>query len=91
MSHVTAKLSAPYENIEKRSLKYLGHEWLLPQTDIPLAPYMPPPKQRVDQSVKQRVDTNARTFQQIINAPPIMNAPNPTQKRSLKLTKRTHG
>jgi hypothetical protein len=91
MSPVTAKLSAPYESIEQHSLTYPGHEWLLPQADIHLAAYVLPPKQRVDQSVKQRVDTNVHTFQWITNTPPIMNTPNPTQKCSLKLTKRTHG
>jgi hypothetical protein len=91
MSRITAKLSAPYENIETRSLTYPGHEWLLPRVDVQSAPYVPPPEQRVDQSVKQRVDTNVCTFQRITDAPPIVNAPNPTQKHSLKLTTRTHG
>jgi hypothetical protein len=91
MSRVTAKLSAPYEYIETCSQTYPGHKWPLPRADIQLAPYMPPPKQRVDQSVKLRVDTNVHTFQCTTNAPPIMNAPNPTQKRSLKLTNRMHG
>jgi hypothetical protein len=90
MSCATAEFSALYESIEQCSLAYPGHEWLLLQADVRLALYMTPPKQRVDQSLKQRVDTNFHTFQRIIGAPSIMNAQNPTHKCSLNLTKRMH-
>jgi hypothetical protein len=100
----TAKLSAPLIGAEPRQLTYPGHEWLLPRADVQLNPYVPPPvewvvpmgEQRVEQTVEQTVEptvdipANVPIFQRINNTPPIMNAPNPLQKRKLKLTKRMH-
>jgi hypothetical protein len=94
MSRITAKLSAPLVGAEPRQLTYPGHEWLLPRADVQLNLYVPPPvervvpigEQRVEQRVKQMVKptvdipANVPIFERIINAPPIMNAPNPTQK-----------
>jgi hypothetical protein len=103
MSRITAKLSAPLVGAEPRQLMYPVHEWLLPRADVQLNSYVPPPveqvvpigeqrvKQRVEQTVEPTVDipANVPIFQRITNAPPIMNAPNPTQKRKSKLTKHT--
>jgi hypothetical protein len=76
---------------------------MLPRTDVQLNPYIPPPQQRVSAYTtpgEQRVQSNTThhkqevppttTLGRITNAPPIMNAPNPTARRVLKLTKRTH-
>jgi hypothetical protein len=78
------------------TLTHPTHDWLLPPTDIQRAPYIPPPQQRVEQRVntfgKQRVErfTKIPFLIRITDAPPIMAAPNPTQKRTLKLTKQTY-
>jgi hypothetical protein len=104
MSRIMAKLSAPLIVAEPRQLTYPGHEWLLPRADVQLNLYVSLPvervvpigeqrvEQRVEQMVEPRVDipANVPIFQRITNAPPIMNPPNPMQKRKLKLTKRTH-
>ena len=66
------------------------HEWLLPANDPQLAPRpvlnTPLPVERVQQTVQQRVPMLRR----ITDAPPIMAAPNPTNKRLLKATPRSH-
>jgi hypothetical protein len=77
-----------------------SHEWLLPKGDIQLTPYVPPSQQVDAQRAKQRVNApneqqqddqnNVPILTRITDAPPIMNAPNPTQKRTLKSSKRTH-
>jgi hypothetical protein len=104
MSRIMNKLSAPLVGAEPRQLTYPGHEWLLPRADVQLNPYVPLPvewvvpigEQRVEQRVEQTVEptvgipTDVPIFKRITNAPPIMNAPNPTQKCKLKLTKHTH-
>ena len=62
------------------------HAWLLPSDDPQIAPPTVPstrPEQRVPE---QRVPM----LQRITNAPPIMAAPNPTNKRLLKTTPRSH-
>ncbi len=57
--------------------------WMLPREDIQLNPCVTPP-------IEQRMPLPTTTIQCITDAPPIMNAPNPTQKQRLKLTKWTH-
>ncbi len=60
--------------------------WMLPRGDIRLSPYEPPPHQRVEQGVdtpnEQRVTMppSDPIITRIMDAPPIMNAPNPMQK-----------
>jgi hypothetical protein len=67
-----------------RTLTDASHTWILLRGDIQLNPYAPPPNE-------QRVPLpTPNNIQWITDAPPIMNAPNPTQKRRLKLTPRTH-
>jgi hypothetical protein len=66
-----------------RTLTAPTQAWMLPREDIQINPYVTPP-------IKQRVPLPTTTIQCITDAPPIMNAPNPTQKQRLKLTKRTH-
>jgi hypothetical protein len=78
------------------------HKWILPVDDPQCTPPSTntiPSKQRVaDIHGKQRVaDTPGKQrvppgipLQGITNAPPIMTAPNPTKKRTLKNTKQMH-
>jgi hypothetical protein len=71
-------------NDSPRTLTDASHTWMLPQGDIQLNPYVPPPNE-------QRVPLpTPNNIQRIMGAPPIMNAPNPTQKHCLKLTPWTH-
>jgi len=74
-----------------------SHPWLLPVKDLQRVPQVRAPQgqQRVAPNAEQRVGTTPKitTFQdlwQVSNAPPNMNAPNPTTKRALKSTKRIH-
>jgi hypothetical protein len=96
ISIVQDKLST-YMTIDHRcTLTHSMHDWFLPPTNIQQAPYIPPPEQRVEQRVntsdKQRVErfTKILGLTRITNAPPIMAAPNPAQKGTLKLTKQKH-
>jgi hypothetical protein len=67
-----------------RTLTDASHTWMLPRGDIQLNPYvLPPNEQRVPLPTPNNI-------QRITDAPPIMNALNPTQKHHLKLTPRTH-
>ena len=74
------------------------HAWILPEEDFQCVPQLRVPmqdQQRVATSAEQRVGTTweITTMQDLCrmsNAPPIMNAPNPTTKRALKSTKRVH-
>jgi hypothetical protein len=100
LSHVMAKLSAPPPVATPRRLTHPSHEWLLSRGDIQLAPFVPPSLQVDTQWAEQRVNAPNKQQQddqidipmltKITDALPIMNAPNPTQKRTLKLSKRTH-
>jgi hypothetical protein len=70
------------------------HAWILPDDDHQCAPQEVAPThvpQRVAPEGQQRVGptpavTPAEIVQRMSNAPPIMNAPNPTTKRVLKST-----
>jgi hypothetical protein len=55
-----------------RTLTAPTQAWMLPRGDIQINPYVTPP-------IKQRVPLPTTTIQWITDAPPIMNAPNPTQ------------
>jgi hypothetical protein len=74
------------------------HEWLLPPGDIQPLPRRIATTQRVEHRVEQpatqRVSPTPLTatipITRITTAPPIMSAPNPTAKRTLKTTLRTH-
>ncbi len=96
ISLVQDKLFTHMTSEHTRTLMHPMHEWLLPPVNIQRAPYIPPPEQRVEQRVntanEQRVErfTKLPVLTRITNAPPIMAVPNPTQKRTLKLTKWTH-
>jgi hypothetical protein len=74
----------------KRTLTSHAHEWLLTQSDLQRVPIVTLPEQRVEQRVTPNLDTNAMPLQRITEAPPIMAAPNPTAKCTLKIMKRTH-
>jgi hypothetical protein len=96
ISFVQDKLSTHTTIDHTRTLMHPMHDWLLPPTNIQWAPYIPWSEQMVEQRVntsdEQRLEcfTNVPVLTRITNAPSIMAAPNPTQKRTLKLTKQTH-
>ncbi len=69
------------------------HHWILPPGNLQRVPYIPPPEQRVEQRVSNTtmdVAPPPPPLMQIMDAPPIMAAPNPTMNRTLRLTKQTH-
>jgi hypothetical protein len=72
----------------KRTLTCPMHEWMLPPGDLQRVPAIPPIEQRVEQRVDDATPPNA--IRRVTDAATIMAAPNPTTKRVLKLTKRTH-
>jgi hypothetical protein len=61
---------------------------MLPPGDLQRVPVIPPIEKKVEQRVDNATPLNA--IRHIMDAPPIMAAPNPTTKQVLKLTKRTH-
>jgi hypothetical protein len=74
------------------------HAWILPEGNEQQMPQAVAPmrdQQRVVTSGEQRVGPtheiiSIEDLRQMSDAPPIMNAPNPTTKWALKLTKRVH-
>jgi hypothetical protein len=74
------------------------HAWILPEDDFQRVPQLRTPtqeQQRVALSDEQRVGTTPdisaiQDLRRMSDAPPIMNAPNPTTKRALQSTKRVH-
>jgi hypothetical protein len=74
------------------------HAWILPDDDFQRLPQLRTPtqeQQRVALSAEQRVGTTPditaiQDLRRMSDAPPIMNAPNPTTKQALKSTKRFH-
>jgi len=74
------------------------HAWILPEDDYQRVPQPRTPtqdQQWVAQSNEQRVGptptkTTLDDLLRMLDAPPIMNAPNPTAKWALKSTKRVH-
>jgi hypothetical protein len=87
---VQDKLSTHTAIEHTRTLMHSTHEWLLPLANIQRAPFIPPPKQRVEQNANTSNQQSVERFikipvlTRITNAPPIMAAPNPTQKSTLK-------
>jgi hypothetical protein len=98
MTLIEQRLRSPNGQRSPRTLTDANHQWLLPRGDIQLQPYLPPPmEQRVPlllshtpEPLEQRVTTFTPPLQRISDAPPIMQAPNPTQKRTLRISPRTH-
>ena len=92
LSNVTAQPEGP------AFLTSPCHAWILPEEDFQRVPQQRIPtqdQQRVTPRAEQRVGTtpDITTVQDLCrmsNAPPILNAPNPTTKRALKSTKRVH-
>ena len=86
ISKVFQRLQSTHGEPATCTLTAPSQERQLPREDIQLNPYIPPAKQRVEQITpvpppdKQRVPTPS-PIQRITDAPPIMNAPNPTEKR----------
>ncbi len=71
------------------------HAWMLPNNDHQCAPQEAAPTHVPALEGQHRVGptpevTPAESLQRMLNAPPIMNAPNPTTRRALKSTKRVH-
>jgi hypothetical protein len=63
---VAKKLSADQLQDPKRSLMHPGYKWILPQRNLQLAPFVPPPEQRVP---KQRVPEQRVTLEEGITKP----------------------
>ncbi len=83
------KLSSRQIQDPKWSLTHPGHKWILPQGDLQIVPYVPPPEQRLTIEQEQRVPTQPPHLPNlacITDAPPIMWALNPTMRRALNLT-----
>ena len=91
LTDIINKLDTSCRDHDKRTITAPAHQWMLPEGDIQHHPYIPPApsdEQRVDEAMEeQRVE---RSVTRITNAPPIINAPNPTAPRQLKKTARTH-
>jgi hypothetical protein len=87
LSNIRSKLALTNPTY-KQTLMCPMHKWMLPPDDLQRVPAIPPIEQRVEQRVDNATPPSA--VQRITDTPPIMAAPNPTTKRVLKLTKRTH-
>ncbi len=70
------------------NIKCPVHEWLLLQGDRQRVPLISITGQMEQQ--ERVIPPHTATLWRVTEAPPIMVAPNPTTKRVLKLTKRTH-
>jgi hypothetical protein len=69
------------------------HHLILPPGDLQRVPYDPLPEQRVEQRVSDiamDIAPPPPPIMRIMDAPPIMATPNPTTKRTLRLTKQSH-
>ena len=94
LTSVTAKLAAHQGNIPTDDcITPPLHEWTFPDDDSQRLP-PPPPNAPGEQTVtatptEQRVNIPT-PIRRITNAPPIMAAPNPTNKCLLKTTPRSH-
>ncbi len=91
ISLVQRKLTSADSNRETtRTLTTPNHDWMLPPGDLQRSPYIPPVEQRVEQRMATDTEPLPPVIQCITDAPPIMVTPNPTTKRTLRLTKRMH-
>lgn len=69
------------------------HEWMLPDDDpqrLPPMLYNAAGEQRVAHTLPEQRVPMPSSLRRITNAPPIMAAPNPTNKRMIKMTLRSH-
>jgi hypothetical protein len=90
LDNIKSRLEINNTQPTKRTLTSHTHEWLLPQGNLQRLTIIAHPEQRVEQRVTPIHCADAPSLQHITEAPPIMTAPNPTAKRTLKLTKITH-
>ena len=92
ISLVQRKLTSADSNRETtRTLTTPNHDWMLPPGDLQRSPYIPPVEQRVEQRMATDTEPLPPVIQRITDAlPTIMATPNPTTKRTLRLTKRMH-
>ncbi len=56
ISLITKKLVAHTPDARQWTLMHANHKWLLPRSDLHWVPYIPPPEQRVERVVQQRVN-----------------------------------
>jgi hypothetical protein len=91
ISLVQRKLTSANSNSKAtRTLTNPNHDWMFPPGDLQRSPYIPPMEQRVEQRVAADTELLPPVIQCITDAPPIMDAPNPTTKCTLHLIKCTH-
>jgi hypothetical protein len=91
---LNAKLAAHHNTHPSSDIvTHPPHEWMLPNDDpqrsLPPAPTTPEEQRVVPTPTEHRVTTPS-SLRRITNAPPIMAAPNPTNKRVLKTKRRSH-
>jgi hypothetical protein len=90
LDNIKSRLEINDAQLTKRTLTSHTDEWLLPQGDLQRVPIAAHPEQRVEQRVTPVHHADAPPLQGITGAPPIMAAPNPTARHTLKLTTQTH-
>ncbi len=90
LDNIKSRLDIGNAQPTKRTLTSNTHKWLLPQGNLQRVPIVAHPEQRVKQRVTPIHHADAAPLQHITEAPPIMAAPNPTVRRTLKMTKQTH-
>jgi hypothetical protein len=90
LDNIKSRLEINDAQTTKRTLTSHTHKWLLPQGDLQRVPIVAHTEQRVEQRVTPIHHSNAPPLKRITEAPPILMAPNPTARRTLKLKKRMH-
>jgi hypothetical protein len=83
---VKKKLTASQSPNDQHTLTNPLHEWLLPPGDPQRVARIPTMEQRVTQRVKENNTSIPTPLIHVTDAPAIMAAPNPTTKRTLRLT-----
>jgi hypothetical protein len=87
---VKKKLAASQSPDDQRTLTNPLHEWLLPPGDPQRVAQIPTMEQRVIQRVNKNNTSIPTPLIRVTDAPAIMAAPNPTTKRTLRLTPQSH-
>jgi hypothetical protein len=87
LDNIRSRLAIDARKPTKRTLTSHTHKLLLPQSNLQRVPIVTHPEQRVEQRVTPNLDANVVLLQCTTKAPPIMAAPNPTAKRTLKMMK----
>ncbi len=82
--------SADNNSNTTRTLTNPNYDWILPPGDLQQSPYIPPVEQRVEHRVAADTKPLPPVISRITDSPPIMAAPNPTTKQTLRLTRCKH-